>query len=82
MFLAKENKKTILAQDADNDKNFAVVSYAPQDQFIHVTLWNGDYIVNRVSLHIDKFLSKLEVPFSRNFKLDLELESDEDLDSK
>ena len=78
MFLAQQNKKTVVAQDSDNDKNFAVVSYAPQDQYIHVTLWNGDYCVNRVSMHIDKFLSKLEIPFSRNFKLDLELESNDE----
>ena len=72
------NKQSVTARGDKLPSIQSKITYAPQDQFLHLTLWDGDYCVSRVSLHIDKFLAKLGVKFSRSFALDLELESDTD----
>ena len=74
------NKQSVTVKGDKLPSIQAKVTYAPQDQFLHLTLWDGDYCVGRASLHIDKFLAKLGVKFSRSLALDLELASDAEND--
>ena len=68
----------IIARSSQQETLQARITYTPTDQYLHLTLWDEDYCLDRVSCHIDKALATLGVKFSRDFRLDLELPADED----
>ena len=64
----------VVARSCKDDRLVSVVSYSPNDQYIHLTLWDGDFCLDRVSLPLRRFLDKLEVPFhTDNFDRDIML---------
>ena len=71
----------VVARSCKDDRIVAVIDYAQNDQYIHLTLWDGDFCLDRVSLLLTKFLDKLGVPFHvENFDRDIILENNETLD--
>ena len=59
----------------------AKITYNHSDHHLHLTLWDRDLCLDRVSVHLDKFFATLEIPVKRNFKLELEAEIDDFVDT-
>ena len=57
----------VVAKSCKDDRVVSVIDYSQSEQIIHLTLWDGDFCLDRVSLPLRKFLNKLGIPFHTDY---------------